>query len=357
MLVRCRLLVIFALFVGGASACLQYSTDSRGNLKSVGIPGVPVWPAKQDTKRAQLESNVAGSAQWLTRLNTWRVSVGTVPVGENTELSYGCVQHSRYLVQGGPQHDFEFAQYAAGLGGAAHEEDPRSPLYTREGRYAAIGGHLSDEVLQAGDVAWASQSEQEDIDKLLVAPFHRLSLLAPWAKVAGYGSFGTFPRSAATVALRGPSKDAGVGQIQFPAAGSTVPIISMTQPEWPSPLASCPGYQLPIGLPITMQLGTDLSTGLTSYFLEDQTENRRLESCAFDAVTYNNPSLETQQHGREGLKGFGAIVMIPRYPLQPGHTYRVSISAVAQNFEWTFSTTRGAQPQKGAQISGPLAPQ
>jgi hypothetical protein len=189
--------------------------------------------------------------------------------------------------------------------------------------------------MQTADVAFG-RDPIDDIDEWLVAPFHRLSLLAPWAEVAGYGSFGTYPRRVGALALRGLAHAGEVSEVEFPPDGSVIAIDAMRRPEWPNPLSVCVGYSLPVGLPVSLQLGDGRAAQLASYTLRDETQNRQLQSCGFDGDSYGNPNPAEQRAGRDGLNGFGALVVIPRYPLQIGHRYAVSIVARGKHYDWTF---------------------
>lgn len=339
--------VILISLLALLSACLEWHEDSRGNVSSVGLTGLPIWTAPkraQDMHRNELDADAATGDQWLDELNKWRTMAGVAPVGENLALNHGSELHAQYLVDQIPAGFTDFPQAATAMGGEAHHEKPGAPGYSQEGEEAAAGGRHVDGALWAADVAWAQRDPTDDIDSLLVAPFHRLSLLAPWAKVAGYGRFGTYPRSAAALALRGPSDNTGGAEVKFPPDGSTVPIPAMTTPEWPNPIASCPGYSYLVGLPITLQVGPKTAGGLATYSLRDQTDNRGLESCAFDSATYVNPDPAQQVHARLALKGFGAVIMIPRLPLHPGHSYQVTINAFDRNYTWMFTIGTGEHP-------------
>ena len=141
-------------------------------------------------------------------------------------------------------------------------------------------------VSQSNDVAWG-RDPINDLDGLFYdAPFHRLSLLAPWATVAGYGTYGDYPKRVGTMALRG---EGGIGSplIIFPTDGSTVPVGKIESFEAPDPLSSCPGYKVPIGLPITLQLGSGYRGRMQSYSITGPTGV--VETCAFDWLTYRNP--------------------------------------------------------------------
>ena len=338
------------------AGCLEMQEDRSGNLQSVGLPGVPIWKASKpevtpQTQQLDTAAQASGS-DWLTRLNYWREMAGAKPVGENSNLSYGCRQHAQYLVDQLPPGLGDPGAYGLAFGGEAHHESLGRQGYSDEGAQAAVGGRHVQGVMQAADVSWSEPDAQADIDGLLVVPFHRLSLLAPWARVAGFGRVGTAPRSAAALAIRGPEEDAAaLHEISFPPANSTVPIGSMTYPEWPNPLASCPGYQVPTGLPVTLQLGKDQPAAISSSSFSDETTGQQLESCAFDAVTYRNPDPGQQAAAVHSLHSFGAVVLIPRQPLQPGHTYRVTLNINGSNDSWTFSVQARQPSSAGAAAS------
>jgi uncharacterized protein YkwD len=143
----------FALLMG----CFEWTEDSQGNLRSVGVPGLPVWQAQPtpartesggasdassappDPQIAELSASGAGNGTWLAELNRWRESAGVAPVSENSELSAGSRQHARYLVMQGPQDDETFPVYTGGLGAAGHTGAAGSKWYTAAGAEAAPG--------------------------------------------------------------------------------------------------------------------------------------------------------------------------------------------------------------------------
>src|SRR5665213_1531642 len=154
---------VILLMVAG---CFEWKEDSQGNLKSFGVPGIPLWKASpspvggvvpnvaNDSDPLQLDSTQTGaSPDWLTELNRIRANSGLQPVGENVSLSNDCVAHARYLVENGPQDPAVFRQYTVALGAAAHKEDPANKFYTAAGAECAQGGRLKPLVLQAGDIA------------------------------------------------------------------------------------------------------------------------------------------------------------------------------------------------------------
>ena len=286
---------------------------------------------------AELEPDLAGGGQsWLAELDKWREMAGVPPAAANSALSRGSERHARYLVNQGPPDISAFRSYDRTIGPGAHIENARARWYTAEGAEAAQGGRLTADVIQCADVAWEGRDEKADIDQLLIAPFHRLSLVAPWGVVAGYGSYGEYPRRVAALALRGPvERAADAVAVEFPPDGSEMPWGAMVGSEWPNPLAACAGYAAPAGVPITVQDGGRLD--LASYSLRDESEGREVEACAFDAKAYHDSDPVQRRRGRELLADYGAIVMIPRHPLREGHRYRAEIQARQHDFAWSFA--------------------
>jgi hypothetical protein len=345
-------------------------------MRSVGVPGVPSWSAKTPANAQNSSTTTAlgatqplllcpptnidvnGNGVWLNELNRWREMTGLPGVRENTRMSQGSYAHARYLVKAGPPDDASFIAYRNAIGAAAHREDANSPFYSAEGAGAANGGKGTLGGHWAADVSW-THNQCQDVQGLLVAPFHRFSLLAPWATVAGYGAFGDYPRRAAALALWGilPKDSGGIGQVEFPPDGSTLAIATMNTSEWPNPLTSCPGYVPPVGLPISLQMGSpadvrplplaiSMQMGnlvrLESFSLRDVTKDDPVEACAFDAFTYTNPDAVAQASGRNALRLYRAVVLIPRNPLRPGDRYAVGIKTRSNAVNWTFGIAANA---------------
>jgi hypothetical protein len=124
--------------------------------------------------------------------------------------------------------------------------------------------------------------------------------------------------------------------VEFPPEDSTLKLRS-AESEWPDPLKACPGYALPTGLAITLQLGSQVVPKLTGYSLTRNNGSAPgpVEACGFNADSYTNPDLAQLTLVRDVLKGFGAIIIIPRKPLEPGK-YTASINA-GQIFTWNFT--------------------
>jgi hypothetical protein len=95
-----------------------------------------------------------------------------------------------------------------------------------------------------------------------------------------------------------------------------------------------------VGLPITLQFGAGIDARLDGYrLLRDDGSPVSLEACGFDASSYNNPDATAQQRGREILRGFGAVVVLPRVSLDKGASYMVSVTVNGREYKWRFSTS------------------
>jgi hypothetical protein len=129
-------LLCAALIAITAVGCFEWTEDSQGHLKSVGVPGVPIWkaktadaqaPAGQTAKAAPLDPaqtqlELAASVPteaWLGRLNHYRAISGLPPVSQNLALNVDCVAHANYLVQQMPTDQRELLIYRHSVGAEA----------------------------------------------------------------------------------------------------------------------------------------------------------------------------------------------------------------------------------------------
>lgn len=301
-----------------------------------------------DRKHAQATAQSAlpapdqeDTAAGLAELNRLREIGGLKPVTFDATLNRDCYAHAKYLVDQGPDDAQEFANYRVRLGLDAHTEDPHSKYYSEAGMECTQGGQPTPGYSRSNDVSWG-RDPKDDMDGLFYdAPFHRLSLLAAWATAAGYGSYGTWPMRAGVLSLRG---EGGIGSplIRFPTEGSTVPVGEVRSFEVPNPLSSCPGYEIPVGLPITIQFGSGYRGRLLSYSLRGP--DGQVETCGFDWSNYRNPNAAEQAHGRRSLQMFGAMALVPRQPLVNGH-YDVTVNTGRQTLAWSFTVDASASHQ------------
>lgn len=263
---------------------------------------------------------------WLQQINQFREEGHLPPVTENEAWSHGAWLHSRYMVM---EDD------------VSHREDPASPWYTVEGDLAGRNGNIAVSTSALSPDLFA-------LELWMTGPFHAVAILDPQLQETAFGAF----REEAGYWRMGATLDVyrGLGvlppgttfPILFPADGGTTWLRDHRYFEWPDPLASCPGYSRPAGLPVIIQLGAgDVTPAVTDHaFFEGETP---LEHCVFDETTYTHPTDGTQQNsGRRVLDSRDAVVLVPRYPLLEAHTYTASITANGSTYRWHF--TVGPRP-------------
>jgi hypothetical protein len=276
-------------------------------------------------------------APWLKRLNLYRAMAKLEPVREDTALSDGDAKHVAYLI----------TNYGAEIergtwpGLEMHQESPSNPGYSDEGLYAATHSDVDF-------VAWRGKPHDIDnwnwaIDDWMTGAFHRLPLMSPRLKTAGYNQ-----KCIAGLCVAAMNAQSGVSPVrsatlnanpvEFPPDGTALALKWVTQ-ETPDPTTACSGYPKQIGIPISLQLGSFVAIKLGDYSLEridpDGTATA-VEACGFDSSTYTNPDPAIEAAARATLNGFGAVVIVPKASLEPGATYRVSLTANDQKYRWQF---------------------
>jgi len=263
------------------------------------------------------------SPPWLKRINFYRDGLGLEPISDSTQLSAGAAAHARYLLL----NFGEDMRYAKPMSGDAYGEERGKRGYSTIGAAAAPSLQL----------AWgcSSYDATQQIDRWIEGPFHRFAVFDPDIAEVGYGEAGSDGCWVAALRLPQPPED----QRPYPRAIEFPPDRANVALDWigleaPDPLESCPGYSRPVGLPITLQLGRLVDTKLTAHSLTE--DGKPIESCAFDADSYRNHIHSSQQFGHWDLRDAGAVVIVPRAPLQPGARYSVSITADGKPYPWSF---------------------
>ena len=255
---------------------------------------------------------------WLGRVNFYRAMAMLPPVAEDPNLSIGPLQHARYMVHN------DVIQ---------HTERPMDAWATLAGAAAAAVSNLAGSRRPEPD-AWA-------IDNWMQAPFHAVGILDPALHDVGFGIFraseGDMQTAAALDVVHGRVPEAARSArypVLWPANGMTVPIGTHTS-EWPNPLTSCAGYSAPAGLPIIVQLG---SGSLVPYGTKSMVwlGKQRVEHCIFDETSYWNSNSADRELGRSILAARDAIVIVPKYPLKSGATYRVILESSGRTVDWSF---------------------
>jgi hypothetical protein len=109
--------------------------------------------------------------------------------------------------------------------------------------------------------------------------------------------------------------------------------------EWPSPVASCPGYS-DHALAITLQLGLQVAAKITDASLTQTTgaaAGTKVATCAYDYDSYTNSDAGAEAHARMVLRSFGEVAMMVRDPLTSGETYRVAMTVNGKPYTWSFT--------------------
>jgi hypothetical protein len=335
-----RILIIAALLLllagfSVVSFLLNFDHLQRLAEESQGTSGLELTPSEGKMMASGSEASPASVdpaevAAWLAPLNRYRAMVGLAPVAADPQLSRGDFLHSHYLA----------VNYAAelpdlSLGADAHTEDPAKPAFTADGATAA----------RASDIDWlwdphGGPKPSWAISNWIQVPFHRMQMINPYLHRVGYG---TDCQGAVCFAALNTGTDVDrplmlrapwARPLAFPPDGSVMHMGEFSE-EWPNPLTSCPGYLSPAGLPITLELGHMLVPAFSDCSVKRVDNGTALEACAFNASTYVNPDPAAQAAARAILEDFGAIIIVPRRPLSPGH-YAVSVTAGGR-YSWSFS--------------------
>ncbi len=263
------------------------------------------------------------ASDWQSVLNYYRASARLPALAVNTSWSSGAALHARYMVQ----NDV-----------LAATEDPANAWYSPAGATEAANSNLmlSDNV---------NTTDQQALDFWMAKPFHALGLLNPALQTTGFGSY-RYDAGPSDPYRMGAVIDVrqGVGSIpgsvsfpvQWPSNNATVYLTHYDGNEQPDPLASCPGFTAPSGLPIILQLGPGGSNFTVTAHSVSQGATSLLD-CEFDGSNYVNlfdPAL--QALGRQILAAHDAVVLVPQQPLVSGQDTTVSVTANGQTTRWTF---------------------
>lgn len=268
-----------------------------------------------------------GGSQWLEQLNRYRSMAGVPALQEDRKLSAAIAAHAHYLI-------LNYAKQIEDgdpIGNGGHDEDPSKSGFTAAGRAASFNSQLG----------WGCGGKADapaQISQWIAGPFNRFAMLDPSITEVGFGE--AHAKGCWVAGLRLPPEreevKAYAHAIEFPPAGSTVSL-AWNGFEWPNPLAGCPGYTVPAGLPITLQLGRLVPTRLGVHKL--MRDGQPISSCAFDSHSYQNPASDEREYARWELRSSGAVVIIPRAPLQAGSKYTISITADGRPYTWSFNVS------------------
>ena len=252
----------------------------------------------------------AAASTWLDRLNAWRAATNLPALTENTTWDQGDYNHSLYMVKNDA---------------VTHYEVSTMPYYTPEGDTAARNGNIQVS-------STTSTGDDTAIDWWMGAPFHALGMMDPRLTSTGFGAYrevkSGWQAGFTLDTLRGNSFSGGTYPVFFPGNGSSVPLTQYSGNEWPDPLQACSGYTMPVGLPVFVQVGGNVATTAGAHTFTGN--GTPLEHCVIDS---NSPSVGSNLTGR------GAVIVIPRQPLQVGVSYVVTLTVNNVPYTWTFGVS------------------
>ncbi|HVN28005.1 MAG TPA: FHA domain-containing protein [Candidatus Binataceae bacterium] len=341
-------IVLFALagFVGARYVVEQRRSASTMNhahaaptrLSNVGGPtpaasNEEIAGEEASPEATAIEGEVGAAPLWLNRLNGYRAAAGLAAVASDANLSAGDHDHAVYLLS-----NFASDIRASEIGAQVHVEDVHLPDYTPQGAEAARSSDVAEQIFNGKH----PDPQLFAIDGWMTTPFHRLPILNPLLRSVGFGfqcennmcvellniMSGIDPMPAVAMPLE--------HAIVFPPDGSTIPVnMRAFEGEWPTPISGCDGYAYPVGIAITVQLGPMVDAQLDSFTLAGA-DGATLEACGFDANSYRNPNEDDRVRVVGGLRSQGAVVIVPRHPLEPGPGYDVVATINGRDYKWSF---------------------
>lgn len=347
----------FAVMVGVATIFIAGTAGAQQPVTKTS-PGVP--------------SDFASSAK--ARVNYYRAMAKLPPIVDDPAISAGAYNHARYLVKNGiaggdivldgqqlrihtPQDAFRW-------------EVKGKPFYTDDG--ASAGRNAV--ILAAREI---NLSGAEFVDRLMTMPFSGLIPMVPQFSLAGLGAYCDPGQCAIVIAGRfaleksvrialydGPPSDRlwnpSLGLIpletgrlrapvEFPPDGAKVNLQLYAGDDYPDPLASCPGYKAPTGIPISIQLGQgygpDGSLEVSSHLVSR--DGVEIETCLITAASYVGRNAEQTEVVKVALARGGAAMILPHEPLAPG-SYKVALEEAGKLYEWGFTVAAPAGPARSA---------
>jgi IPT/TIG domain-containing protein/cysteine-rich secretory family protein len=304
-------------FARFASAGLR-SSAARRLAATIGA-GALLWalPYVPPASPVHLPATLTAGGGWLDRFNAWRTTTGVSALTENPSWSQGDYNHALYMVK----NDL-----------VTHYETPGVPYYTAAGDTAARNSNI--EVSSTTAV-----TDQQAIDWWMGAPFHAMNMMDPRLQQTGFGAYreakSGWESGFAVDTIRGNSFSGGTYPVYWPGNGVTEPLTNYSGYEYPDPLQACPGYSLPAGLPVFIEVGGNVSTtaGPTHSFTGNGVS---LEHCVIDSNNGSVGSYLTQR---------GAVIVVPRQPLQSGVRYVIALTVNGVAYTWSFRVGPTLLPQ------------
>ena len=252
----------------------------------------------------------------LAIVNAFRAHAGLKPVTLDAALSRGCLAHARYLVLNEGQPALQ------GLG--AHDEDPKLPGFSEEGRVAG----------KASDIGIGDYDPLDAVDGWMGTLYHRIPILEPNLKTIGFACARGQRQGWMTVlnVITGRDPAPRPGTIVYPVPDQIeVPLSFPSGGEEPNPIpedkTGRAGYPItaffPKSEPLVKSLGKLTDDGGAEV------------PCWFSSPeTPANPKFAKHQGD--------TVCLIPKEPLKPRSLYRVhlegKVAGKAWQKKWEFTT-------------------
>jgi hypothetical protein len=267
---------------------------------------------------ADLSDYEAGA---LRSLNAYRKVAGIGEVTVDPELSQSCRVHARYLLQ---NFDLSFVQKLN-----VHDEDPKLPGFSEEGRKAARASVVAQMVGDGNPLV--------SLDAWMASFYHRVPLLEPNLTRVGIALERDVEKHRWILVLdksRGIGPRTGATAICYPVDGQKgVPLLfSMGAPEVPNPIPNN-GDSRKTGHPITV-----------SIYQQAMPSIKNVTARLHDA---DGKPVDTWVSWQEkpAVKGYGGntLCVVPKAPLTAKASYTVHVEATINGKEWgrTWSFTTG----------------
>jgi hypothetical protein len=166
------------------------------------------------------------------------------------------------------------------------------------------------------------------------APFHALGMMDPRLTSTGFGAYrevrSGFEAGFSLDVLHGNPGTGGTYPVYWPGNGKTVPLRTYNGNEFPDPLQACPGYTVPTGLPVFVQVGSNVATSAPAAGSTFTGNGTPLQHCVIDS---NSPGVGS------GLTWRGGVIVVPLQPLQPGVVYVVTLTVNGLPYTWSFQVS------------------
>ncbi|NOU93687.1 S-layer protein [Paenibacillus sp. LMG 31456] len=295
----------------------------RISIKFAGYEALEKTWSFQVSKNAIKQFSAATPDQLnaLAVINDYRVLHGLPSVKYNEQLSASATAHASYL-------DINKIKQSQTSQDSLHSEDPSKDAYigTTPLERAAYFGYTK---AVGEDAAYISGTDDEAIDALFDAPYHRNPFLNPYIREVGVGKIGNY-----TIIEFGLEPDAGPQLVVSPTEGDRYVPTSFDGNESPDPLSIHPNEVFPIGYPIMAQ-----------YYGSSVDKVKLLSSELLDSKKQPVETLVNTPDNDKNLTN--AVIIMPRKPLQADSSYHVKLklqvtkkdgSIVTEDKEWDFTT-------------------